>query len=163
MRVLVLGNGKSRLYHDTLIREWAGEVWGCNRVYRDYGPLLSRIATDSVAMLKELHAHRAETGLDYEIWAWGAVADYGADKRFTSPTWLRSNSGAMLAMQAIEDGYEPILCGFDMGGEDIYLGDLGEKPGWIGKWSEIVKHYGANAFEFIGRDWLPVFQGEEYA
>jgi hypothetical protein len=168
MKVLVLGNGQSRLDYDKLIREWPGEVWGCNGVYRDYGPLLSRIATDSSEGVRELVKHRAETRLTYQVWTWGKLAEAGADKKFTSPGHRRSNSGSMLAMQALEEDYQPVLCGFDMGGLDVYGRepgdepvDHGDKPSWIQKWKNIVRHYGPDAFEFIGRDWIPVLTGEE--
>lgn len=155
MEVLVLGNGSSRLEHDELIRSWPGEVWGCNRVYVDYSSILTRVATDSADMLGELHRHRAETGAKFETWAWGKVAEAGADQRFTSPGELRSNSGTMLAMQAAEEGASAALCGFDMGGDDVYLGDLGSKPGWLDKWRNAIDHYGPGRFRFIGHDHMP--------
>ena len=159
--VLVLGNGGSRLQYDGLIRSWQGEIWGCNRVYTDYGHQLARIATDSILMLQEIHRYRDETGADFETWAWGKVADAGSDRRFTSPGTLRANSGAMLAMQAIEEGHSVALCGFDMGGPDIYLGDLGSKPGWLQKWRAIVRHYGPDRFRFIGFDHMPGLMTEQ--
>lgn len=148
MTILVLGNGVSRLAFDDQIKAWDGEIWGCNRAYLDYGTRLSRVATDSVAMLEELRAYRAGTRATFEIWGWGKVAA-SADREFTSPGALRSNSGQMLAMQAVEEGHEALLCGFDFGGEDIYLGDLGEKPGWRRKWGKILDHYGPEPFRFM--------------
>lgn len=163
MEILVLGNGVSRLRFDELIRSWPGGIWGCNRVYREYGPLLSRIATDSIAMLNELRNYRAEAGLDFKLWAWGAVADAGADKRFTSPGHLRSTSGAMLVMQALEEGHTATLVGFDMGGPDVYSGDLGKKPNWFQKWRHLLAHYGTDRIRFIGKDWLPILSEQEAA
>lgn len=161
MRVLILGNGRSRLQHDELIRSWPGEVWGCNRVYQDYGPILARITTDSIDCLHEILRYRAESGAHYKIWAWGKVAAAGADEKFTSPGSLRSNSGTMLAMQALEEGHEVALCGVDLGGPDCYIPGLEhvDKSVWVRQWQRAIEHYGAERISFIGVDRMPVLTG----
>jgi len=43
-KVLLLGNGISRLLYKDYINKWKGEIWACNRAFLEYGDRITRIA-----------------------------------------------------------------------------------------------------------------------
>lgn len=154
--VLILGNGISRLSHDDVIRSWPGEVWGCNRVFYEYGRILSRLAGHADVMV-EAREHRRQSKHEYEIWGGHLGKAEPAERRFTCEKKYQNDTGSTLVAQALTEGYSVKVCGFDIGGPDIL------SPGhekffkwkWVDRWRDILRDFGSDRIEFIGHDHLP--------
>lgn len=158
--VLILGNGISRLSYDEFIRSWAvsgGEVWAANYAFREFGPIITRIAGHKEAMVEAV-AYRAEHGLSYEIWGGNTGRVLPGSRVFTvPPKWLR-DTGSTLVAQALHEGYERVVCcGYDFGGPDVLSPGLWrqEKRNWIERWQEIYRQWGLDRVEFVGHDHKP--------
>jgi len=152
---LILGNGISRLAYVDLIRDWPGEVWGCNRAYLDHGDKLTRLCGHDDVMI-EARQYRDDQGLSYEIWGGHIGGGSATEKAFTCPPGFRKDSGTTLVAQALHEGRAIALCGFDLGGPDIHSPGLEKqlKHNWIDRWRNIVKTYGDENIRFIGFDHL---------
>lgn len=157
--VLVVGNGISRLDYDQLILEWPGEVWGCNRVYFEYGRKLTRLTghTDVMVAARE---HRREHQHEYEIWGGHLGKAEPADRRFTCPAVHRKDSGSTLVAQALHEGFNVAAVGFDFGGWDVHSPGLENmpKPQWVKRWRAFLGQYGWDCVRFIGYDHMPYLQ-----
>lgn len=152
----MLGNGISRLDYDRLILEWPGEVWGCNRVYLEYGRKLTRLTGHTDVMADALE-HRREHQHNYEIWCGHLGRAEPADQRFTCPGGYRKDSGSTLVAQALHEGFDVVAVGFDFGGWDIHSPGLEHDPKqqWVKRWRAILGQYGWDRVRFIGYDHLP--------
>ena len=168
--VLILGNGISRLLHEDLIESWEGELWGCNYIYKEFGDRLDRL-TGHVSVLAEALQYREEHGCHFELWFGGLGAfpeGAGRDycKKFTSRREHHKDSGTTIVSQALEEAFDRILvCGFDLGGRDIYTKNLHQtnKQSWIDRWRGLKKGYPREfeAIEFVGYDHKPFIEGAE--
>lgn len=156
MDVLILGNGISRLSFDDLIRSWPGEVWGCNRIFYEYGNILSRLAghTDVMVMARE---HRSENQHEYEIWGGHLGKAEPAEKRWTCNVKYWADTGSTFVAQALTEGREIVLCGFDIGGPDLLSPkhETFRKWQWVDRWRVLLRDFGPDRIEFIGHDHLP--------
>ena len=153
---LVLGNGISRLSFDKLIREWPGEVWGCNRAYLEFPDKLARL-TGHTEVLIEARKYRNEHRLSFELWGGHLGHSLETDKAFTCPHEFRKDSGTTLVAQALHEGKNVAVCGFDLGGPDIHSPGIEKqsKHQWVERWRAIVKRYGSDRIRFIGFDHMP--------
>lgn len=165
--VLILGNGISRTTPESqkFIREWEGELWGCNRVYLDLGHRLTRL-TGHIDVMREAREYKASTGCGFEIWGGhtGGVDDQ--TRCFTCPIQFRKDSGTTLVAQALEEGFQRVVCcGFDLGGPDMYSSRHREfnKKNWVLRWRGIAEHYGLDRVEFVGHDHKPFILSEANA
>lgn len=155
MNVLILGNGISRLSFDDYIRSFDGQIWGCNYVFQEYASILDRLTghqepMDDADELKKKHGHR------YEIFA-GVLCKNKSWKKFTvHPRWLR-DSGTTMVAQALHEGFEVWVCGFDLGGPDVYYHDqyLTDKTVWVHRWAEMFREWGWERVHFVGHDHSP--------
>ena len=156
MNVLILGNGLSRLSFDKEIREYTGEVWGCNRIYLDYGAILDGIVGHTDVIEEARHA-REKNGYKYKILGTDE-SPYQCAERF------RKDSGTTLVSEALTRGYDRIdLCGFDLGGYDCYSPghEKKNKTTWIQRWRMILQEFGSNKIHFWGYDHLPFLLSDE--
>lgn len=151
-KVLILGNGLSRIMYNDFIEEWENEIWGCNRVYLDWGHKLDRL-TGHISVLEEADEYRKQNNLYYEIWG-GNLGKFKCDKYFTCDKQFQKDSGTTLVVQAIEEGYRAYCLGFDLGGRDIYSPNhqLVNKTNWVLRWRVIANTYGLDDVEFIGHN-----------
>lgn len=154
--VLILGNGISRLAYHDFIMAWPGEVWGCNRVFKEYGRILSRFAGHNYAMV-EAREHRRHHRHEYEIWGGHLGKAEPTDKVFTCAQKYRNDTGTTLVAQALTEGYSVKVCGFDIGGPDVLNPDhqKQKKWKWVDRWRDILRDFGPDRIEFIGHDHLP--------
>jgi len=119
--VLILGNGISRIQFDKWIREFDGEIWGCNYVYIEYGEKLTRLTGHTDVMLKAID-YRNENRCEYEVWSGICTGTNRVDgtRSFTCPRELCRDSGTTFVAQALHEGRRKVyVCGFDLGGADI--------------------------------------------
>jgi len=155
--VLILGNGASRIFYRDFINKWEGEMWACNRAYRDFGQDLTRL-TGHQKVLAEAEKFRDVNGWKYEIWGGhhGAILSENWH-RFSAPVELLKDSGSTLVAQALEEKYDKILvCGFDFGGFDLYSPiEKQNKVNWVQRWRNIALRYGLDSVIFIGYDHKP--------
>ena len=154
-RVMILGNGLSRLLHFQQIEEWNGEIWACNYAFTE--PLAKKITrlTGHVEVMHEAEKYKKDNGLTYEIWGGHLGAILENWKRFTCPGDFCKDSGTTLVAQALHEKRERIVCvGFDMGGKDIHSPDLDrqDKTVWVKRWRRIASFYGLDRVEFLGDD-----------
>jgi hypothetical protein len=163
--VLVLGNGISRLGFDKLIREWPGEVWGCNRAYLEYGAKLSRLTghTDVLADAARYQDQHAEAR--FELWAGNLGKLIDGAKPFTCPPKFRHDSGTTMIAQALEERRSIACVGFDLGGWDVSSPGLEnyDKSEWVQRWRLIASHYGLAHVRFIGFDHKPFILSDKPA
>jgi hypothetical protein len=112
MKILLLGNGTSRLQHDQLIKNWKDPIWACNLAFKEnYN--ISLIGTVHEWVVNEA----IKSNFNGEI--------------LTPKTFKLYNgyaSGSELVIEAIERGYEEIhLLGYDSienGNTCVYSGKV---------------------------------------
>lgn len=160
--VLILGNGISRLHYKNFIRNFKGEIWGCNFIYLDYGKLLSRITGHS-EVLYHVKKYKKENNLSYEIWGGNLGLDRSIEKFFTVHKVFCKDSGTTLVAQALHEGKKVKVLGFDLGGLDIYSPNTQSvnKFKWVVRWKRIIKHFGKENIQFIGHDHMPFLLSNE--
>jgi len=156
MEVLIIGNGISRLSYVDMIKSWEGEVWGCNRAYLDFPEKLDRLNGHNDVMI-DAKIYREENQHKYEIWG-GHIGPKGtAEKTFNCPTQFRKDSGITMVAQALHEGNNVSVCGFDLGGPDIHSPGLEKqlKHNWVQRWRKLFEVYDHKRVEFIGYDHKP--------
>lgn len=153
MRVLILGNGLSRLSFDEQIRAYQGEVWGCNNIYLDYGDKLTAIAGHDWCMAGADRA-RKEHGYKYKIFGGLRWSGDISDEGFICKPVFQENTGTTLVAEALTRGYDVDACGFDMGGLDVYSPghEKRNKSVWVKRWRLILAEFGAERVTFWGHD-----------
>jgi hypothetical protein len=161
MEILVLGNGISRLVYDETIRNWPGEVWGCNRAYLDYPAKLARLTghkEELIAAAAQLSKH----DWTFELWAGNLANSIHSAHRFTCPKRFQNDSGTTLIAQALHEGHTVAACGFDLGGPDIHSPELENVPkwNWVDRWRDLIAEYGTDRIRFIGHDHMPFLLGD---
>lgn len=146
--VLILGNGLSRLAFHEAILAHDGPVWGCNRVFIDYGARLTAIAGHADVM-EEARVWREKHGQTYDI--------FGIDEALTCPELYRKDTGSTLVAEALTRGYNVIACGFDLGGADVYSPghEKKNKTTWVTRWRLIFSKFGPERVTFWGHDHKP--------
>ena len=155
-KVLILGNGISRLSYVDEIENYDGEVWACNYAFLDFPRKITRL-TGHQEPLEEAQRLIEEEGLQLEIWG-GPISGRNQNwKKFTvDPKWRR-DSGSTMVAQALHEGYEVECCGFDMGGPHIYDHKYyqRDKSIWVKRWAEIAEEWGLDHVTFWGHDHKP--------
>lgn len=149
--VLILGNGISRLSYSAIINGWPGQVWGCNRVYLDFPHKLNRL-TGHFDVMEQAKEYRELHQYKYEIW--GGHLGNGSlyDNKFDCPPQFRKDSGITLVAQALHEVENVTVCGFDLGGPDIYSPGIENqlKHNWVQRWRSIFEVYDHRRVTFIG-------------
>ena len=142
--VLILGNGLSRLAFDAAIRAHDGPVWGCNRVFLDYGDVLTGILGHA-EVLEEAHAWGDVQGQTFEILT------------ISAPEIYRKDTGTTLVAEALTRGHDVICVGFDLGGADIYSPghEKKNKSTWVQRWRLILSQWDPARVTFWGYDHKP--------
>jgi hypothetical protein len=145
-KILILGNGMSRLSFDKQIRNFTGEVWGCNRIYLDYGDKLTLLYGHQ-DVVREGGLYRDKNHLHYKL---AGTNEFELQCNFL----YRKDSGTTLAAEALTRGYGIILCGFDLGGPDVYSPGIEKqnKSIWVDRWRLIYKKFGRSKIEWWGHD-----------
>ncbi len=154
VKVLILGNGLSRLSFDAQIRSFDGEIWGCNRVYLDYAEVLTYL-WGHIDVMPEAIEYRDANGLSYKIME--------IEEPLQCQNRFRKDTGTTLVAEALTRGLEVSVCGFDMGGPDVYSWnhEKKNKKDWIDRWREIFRIFGSNKIEWWGFDHGPFLRSGE--
>ena len=152
-KVLILGNGVSRLKYKPFVDNWQDEIWGCNQVFREYQniPRLDRDFCDckTVPLAYEF---REAVKKDWLIFMQTWIPEF-KDKTgvFVANGIKGLTSGAMALEQALIENYDKIvLLGFDFGGTDIYAGDQVIGDEFVKHFKWIMAKYNTLAINFIG-------------
>lgn len=153
--ILILGNGISRLLYKSTIDGWSGPVWGCNRIFFEYGDRLEYI-TGHVEIMTEAVRYRKENNLSYKIIGGIGGGKY-SDEKLISPKKYHNDSGTTLAAEALCRGHDIFLCGFDMGGKDVHSPghETQNKSVWVSRWRKLLADFGEERIHFIGHDHKP--------
>lgn len=164
MTVLILGNGLSRLDFDKKIKAFRGPVWGCNNIYLDYGPVLDRIAGHDWCMADAIKV-REKMGYSYKILGGLNWSGDICEDEFTCKPCFRENTGASLVAEALTRGHKVVVCGFDMGGTDVYSKghEKRNKTVWVSRWRLIFEQFNPDLVTFWGYDHKPFLLGNEPA
>jgi hypothetical protein len=163
-KVLILGNGKSRLKYKDFVKKWDGEIWACNRAFLELAsgdiPRINRLTGDSDALVIASE-YRQKHGLKFEIYIrkpFQGEHVRGEKKLFTiNPKYIK-DSGTTWVCQALIEGYDQIYCvGFDLGGPDIYIAQHEKlnKKIWVERWRQIAQDFGLDKIIFVGLDHKP--------
>lgn len=154
--VLILGNGISRLAFEKEIKEFRGEVWGCNRIYLDYGDKITALAGHADVMQEALVARDASVH-KYDI--------FGIDVEFFCQPIFQKDTGTTLVAEALTQKKKVICCGFDMGVLDVYSPghEKKNKSTWIQRWRLILAEFGSENVSFWGYDHKPFLLGRQAA
>lgn len=149
--VLILGNGISRLAFDEQIRSFSGEAWACNRAYLDFGDKITALA-GHIDVMQEARDYRDANGQKYRV--------FGIDEDFTCSDLFRKDTGTTLVAEALTRGYNVIVCGFDLGGLDVYSPghEKKNKSSWVQRWRLIFKEFDPDRVSFWGYDHKPFIQ-----
>lgn len=99
---------------------------------------------------------------DAENREWCPYATYET-LRITCPIEHRHETGCTIFAQALEEGYSAILCGYDLGGRDVYTHDnhLQRKDNWITNMRNVLTDYGTARVRFLGHDHMPFLLSDE--
>ena len=150
-KVLILGNGTSRLQLKDTIQNWNGEIWVCNWGFREaltLGDRVTLVGSVHKEVLKEIHSFRKEHNLSYKIITKPIIKSQYEDEYFSSSKgW---STGNLCIVEALERGYDEVyLAGFDMGGKDIY--QTHDLPGgsFKSQYEQIKKTYGESKITFL--------------
>lgn len=156
MNVLILGNGISRLAYHSFIDNWIGEAWGCNRAYIDYGEKLTVLA-GHVDVMHDAKKYRGQKKLTYKIIGGHLGEDPSADFSFSCNKKYQENTGSAIAAEALTQGHDIVVVGFDMGGRDVYSPnhDAIRKTCWVNRWRWMIQEFGESRIHFIGHDHKP--------
>lgn len=148
MTVLILGNGLSRLAFHEAILAYNGPVWGCNRVYLDYGDTIDALAGHADVM-EEARSWRDSHGQSFDI--------FGIDEGLIAPDIYRKDTGTTLVAEALTRGFNVIVCGFDLGGFDVYSPghEKKNKTTWVQRWRLIFRKFDPDRVTFWGYDHKP--------
>lgn len=146
--VLILGNGLSRLAFDEAIRAHDGPVWGCNRVFLDYGDKITALAGHADVM-EEARAWRDSNNKKFDI--------FGIDEALTCAPIFQKDTGTTLVTEALTRGYDVAVAGFDLGGVDVYSPghDRKNKTVWVNRWRLIFERFDPARVTFWGYDHKP--------
>jgi hypothetical protein len=142
LKVLLLGNGISRLLFADRIRSFDGEVWGCNFIFLEYGDRLDRIVGHEYVMhqanlWKKLHNFRYDVHWHHE---WPEISKK-----------IKGNSGMFLVCMALEENYDITMCGYDFSGKDVYSPHQDIRPsGARRRWELAQKYYGKFPVQWWG-------------
>lgn len=147
--VLILGNGISRLAFDEQIRGFHGEIWGCNRIYLDYGDVITGLSGHTDVM-QESSDYRTEHDQKWRVM--GSEED-----PYTCRELFRKDTGTTLVAEALTRGHDVIVCGFDIGGLDVYspAHEKKNKTSWVERWRLILSEFGSDRVTFWGHDHKP--------
>jgi hypothetical protein len=139
--VLILGNGISRLEFDDKIRAFTGDIWACSRAYIDYGDIISALAGHGDVM-QEAKDNRDIHGHKYRI--------FGIDEHYTCFDLFRKDTGTTLVAEALTRGHDVIVCGFDLGGLDLYSPghEKKNKSTWVQRWRILFREVGHDRITF---------------
>jgi len=162
-KVLIIGNGISRLSYQKEIEEFDGERWSCNYSFIDFGHMVTRM-NGELKTFKDSVEYREKNGCSYKIIADPKLSPY-SDEPYQSDEKYRKDSGTSLVAEALHRGYDVYCVGFDLGGHDVYSPKHNKigKGGWVTRWRIIIEDFGHDRIHFIGHDHLPFLLSNEPA
>lgn len=148
-KMLIVGNGLSRLAYKKEIQNFKGEVWIFNYAYKE--KWLAKIATrwhGHEELIPEVQEAREKNGYKYKIYG----GTKKAEKHFRSDVRI-GDSGTTAAWQALKEGFEIWCVGIDLGGWDIYSPEHEKqnKAIWVMRWKRLYKFY-KDKIHWIGQD-----------
>jgi hypothetical protein len=128
-KVLILGNGPSRLNKIKFINNWDGEIWVCNYAFKEAltNNKISLVASVHKKVTIDAYDFKINNNLNYKI-LHNEVIEGLEDKVELFNNFVGYSTGCELINKALFDGYKKIvIMGFDSlknSGEDIYCGNV---------------------------------------
>ncbi len=116
-KVLILGNGTSRLQLKDFIQSWKNEIWVCNTGFLEYEilPRIDYVCSVHREVVEESKIFATEHKLFYKTIS---NCTYSDEQFKRTEGW---STGNLALAEALEKNYDEIhLIGFDFGGKDVY-------------------------------------------
>lgn len=156
-KVLIIGNGTSRLNHREFIQRWKDEIWACNSAYLEYYagdiPRLDVLLAD-YHCLQDIVPYKQKHGGKYKLFGKNHKAkELPGVQLIDMERKFINDSGSTLVARALHKGYDEIyVVGFDLGGSDLYVKghESRNKEKWIRNWRKIAGTWGLQKVHFIG-------------
>jgi hypothetical protein len=146
-QVLILGNGESRKELTAEIQNWKDEVWACNGAYQEIEefPSLSRLCSVHSGHVQDAIEFRNTHGYVFQIV--GKPNFKGVDRSFNlNRGW---STGSLALYDALYEGYDVVLAGFDFGGRDVYQpGDI-VGSNFVKQFIQVIKKWGMDRIRFL--------------
>ncbi len=149
-RVLIIGNGISRLEFDKEIREYQGEIWGCNKAYLEFGEILTKLTGHEEIKQEALIAKKENPNMNFSILSTNRKRDY--EQLQCHKKWHK-DSGTALVAEALHRGFDRIdVAGFDLGGPDLHSPKHEElaRHRWVQRWVKLSYEFGLEKVYFWG-------------
>lgn len=168
-KVLILGNGTSRLSCKEYILHWDNEIWACNWAYKESKqyPNITRIGTVHDDVIEKALLFRSNMSADYDIWTVQWVLDNTKIEPLKKSPLIKifhykkvKNTGSLMILQGLYEKKDIYLLGFDMGGPDIYQKTDRPKNSFRKQFIQIIKKFGNENIHFVGKQ--PDLTIEEY-
>ena len=164
-KILIIGNGISRLNPDvqSYINDWiqnkTGEIWIFNNAYKDYGKVATRWSGHE-ELLETVYEYKIYNKCKYDIYT-NAFTNI-EHKNFFHDDLL--DSGSTAVKQALLEGFDCYLVGFDLGGADVYSPghEKLNKIVWVERMYYIWRR-NKDRVHFIGIDHSEVFAKKDFS
>lgn len=113
MKVLILGNGKSRLKLKDFIKNWKDEIWVCNKGYLESLSLsnITRVYSVHPEVIQDAQKYKDDNNLIFNVHGPGGVPF------LKNKGW---SSGSQALLDALLEKRDISVVGFDFGGPDVY-------------------------------------------
>lgn len=163
-KMLLIGNGVSRLKPEVqkYIQDWidnnTGEIWIFNYAYKEFGKKATRWS-GHVELLPEVNKYKKMKKAKFEIYT--NTQTKIKHTEYTHDYLLDSGSAAV--RQALIDGFDCYLVGFDLGGADVYCPEHFKinKTGWVKRMYQIW-FSNQDRVHFIGIDHSQIFESRRF-
>jgi len=163
-KMLLIGNGISRLnqnvqsYIDNWIKSKTGEIWIFNNAYKDYGKIATRWSGHK-ELIEVVYQYKQFHKAKYIIYT-NEITDIPHNQFSHEELY---DSGSTAVRQALLEGFDCYLVGFDLGGADVYCPEHEKlnKKIWQKRMYDIYSK-NKEVIHFIGVDHTETFKKIRY-
>lgn len=149
-KVLILGNGVSRLQQIDFIKQWTEELWVCNWGFKEAFslPRVDKVCTVHADVIPKALTFKEKHGLSYQVITSNRCAlDHDVEIFAVKKGW---STGALALSEALEQRFDEIvLAGFDFGGKDIYQPQLINGSNFINQFKHLQEMYDIKGVSFL--------------
>lgn len=158
-KVLILGNGTTRLLYDDFILHWKEEIWACNWAFKEAKTYnkISRIGTVHDYVIIEALLFQTNNNTNYTIWTLSSVLDSTKNDIIKKSPLVKTfiykkgyTTGTLMILQALYEKKDIYLTGFDMGGPDIYQKTDRPPNAFRRQYQQIIDKFGTEYIHFVG-------------
>ena len=163
-KMLLIGNGVSRLQPEvqSYINDWiknrTGEIWIFNYAYKEFGQVATRWG-GHIELLEEVSKYKKNKKAKFEIYT--NTQTKIKHTEYTHDYLL--DSGSTAVRQALIEGFDCYLVGFDLGGADVCCAEHYKinKTMWVKRMYQ-VWFSNQGRVHFIGVDHSNIFRSRRF-